>query len=87
MFLFWFDVGKVPPYLSCPLAPQWKENPSLTESQVQSFALGRHATVEMEIKRRENVYRDVLTRQQGVRPPQQSRNMVSRLPSLDLVGL
>uniref|UniRef100_A0A674PER1 DNA helicase n=1 Tax=Takifugu rubripes TaxID=31033 RepID=A0A674PER1_TAKRU len=54
------------PCLSCPLAPQWKENPSLTESQVQSFALGRHATVEMEIKRRENVYRDVLSRQQGL---------------------
>ncbi|XP_029703212.1 transcriptional regulator ATRX isoform X2 [Takifugu rubripes] len=48
------------------IAKVWKENPSLTESQVQSFALGRHATVEMEIKRRENVYRDVLSRQQGL---------------------
>lgn len=40
----------------------------------------------MEIKRRENVYRDVLTRQQGVRPPQQSRNMVSRLLSFRFGG-
>uniref|UniRef100_A0AAQ6AC07 DNA helicase n=1 Tax=Amphiprion ocellaris TaxID=80972 RepID=A0AAQ6AC07_AMPOC len=42
----------------------WKENPSLTESQVQAMALGRQATVELELKRREAVYRDVLTRQQ-----------------------
>ncbi|XP_074504493.1 transcriptional regulator ATRX isoform X2 [Sebastes fasciatus] len=42
----------------------WKENPALTESQVQSMALGRQASVELEIKRREAVYRDVLTRQQ-----------------------
>uniref|UniRef100_H2T6G5 DNA helicase n=1 Tax=Takifugu rubripes TaxID=31033 RepID=H2T6G5_TAKRU len=63
------------------IAKVWKENPSLTESQVQSFALGRHATVEMEIKRRENVYRDVLSRQQGVKPPQQPRNKYS-CPSL-----
>uniref|UniRef100_H3CU71 DNA helicase n=1 Tax=Tetraodon nigroviridis TaxID=99883 RepID=H3CU71_TETNG len=48
------------------IAKVWKENPSLTESQVQSIALGRQATVEMEIKRRENVYRDVLSRQQGL---------------------
>lgn len=53
--------------VSCPLSPQWKENPSLTESQVQSMALGRQATVELEIKRREAVYRDVLNRQQTVR--------------------
>uniref|UniRef100_A0A671WUT1 DNA helicase n=1 Tax=Sparus aurata TaxID=8175 RepID=A0A671WUT1_SPAAU len=45
----------------------WKENPSLTESQVQSMALGRQASVELEFKRREVVYRDVLTRQQTVR--------------------
>lgn len=50
-----------------PFSPQWKENPSLTESQVQSMALGRQATVELEFKRREVVYRDVLTRQQTVR--------------------
>ncbi|XP_044218981.1 transcriptional regulator ATRX isoform X1 [Thunnus albacares] len=42
----------------------WKENPSLTETQVQSMALGRQASVELELKRREAVYRDVLTRQQ-----------------------
>ncbi|XP_045885715.1 transcriptional regulator ATRX isoform X2 [Micropterus dolomieu] len=42
----------------------WKENPSLTENQVQSIALGRQASVELEVKRREAVYRDVLTRQQ-----------------------
>ncbi|XP_054453302.1 transcriptional regulator ATRX [Anoplopoma fimbria] len=46
------------------IARLWKENPALTESQVQSMALGQQASVEMEIKRRENVYRDVLTRQQ-----------------------
>lgn len=50
-----------------PFSSQWKENPSLTESQVQSMALGRQASVEMEFKRREVVYRDVLTRQQTVR--------------------
>lgn len=49
------------------LSPQWTENPSLTETQVQSIALGRHATVELEIKHREAVYRDVLNRQQTVR--------------------
>lgn len=49
------------------LPPQWKENPSLTENQVQSMALGRQASVELELKRREAVYRDVLTRQQTVR--------------------
>uniref|UniRef100_A0A8D0ABV9 DNA helicase n=1 Tax=Sander lucioperca TaxID=283035 RepID=A0A8D0ABV9_SANLU len=42
----------------------WKENPALTENQVQSMALGRQATVELEVKRRELAYRDVLTRQQ-----------------------
>uniref|UniRef100_A0A8D3C6T5 DNA helicase n=1 Tax=Scophthalmus maximus TaxID=52904 RepID=A0A8D3C6T5_SCOMX len=42
----------------------WKENPLLTESQVQSMALGRQASVELEVKRREAIYRDVLTRQQ-----------------------
>ncbi|XP_071313243.1 transcriptional regulator ATRX [Trachinotus anak] len=46
------------------VARVWKENPSLTESQVQSMALGRQASVELEIKRREAIYRDVLTRQQ-----------------------
>ncbi|CAL8355496.1 unnamed protein product [Merluccius merluccius] len=42
----------------------WQENPSLTESQVQSMALGQQASVEMELKRREAVYRDVLSKQQ-----------------------
>ncbi|XP_026213099.1 transcriptional regulator ATRX isoform X2 [Anabas testudineus] len=42
----------------------WKENPALTESQVQSMALGRQASVELEIKRREAIYREVLTNQQ-----------------------
>ncbi|MGH0177101.1 UNVERIFIED_CONTAM: hypothetical protein FKN15_074300 [Acipenser sinensis] len=42
----------------------WKENPNLNEAQVQSMALGRQASVELELKRREAVYRDVLTKQQ-----------------------
>ncbi|XP_070818931.1 transcriptional regulator ATRX [Chaetodon trifascialis] len=46
------------------IARVWKENPSLTENQVQSMALGRQASVELELKRREALYRDVLTRQQ-----------------------
>uniref|UniRef100_A0A7N8YDY0 DNA helicase n=1 Tax=Mastacembelus armatus TaxID=205130 RepID=A0A7N8YDY0_9TELE len=46
------------------IAIVWKENPSLTENQVQSMALGRQAGLELEIKRREAIYRDVLTRQQ-----------------------
>ncbi|XP_060934995.1 transcriptional regulator ATRX isoform X2 [Limanda limanda] len=46
------------------IARLWKENSELTEDQVQSMAMGRQATVELEIKRREAVYRDVLTRQQ-----------------------
>ncbi|XP_030594703.1 transcriptional regulator ATRX isoform X3 [Archocentrus centrarchus] len=44
----------------------WKENPALTESQVQAVALGRQASVELELKRREAIYRDVLTRQQSL---------------------
>ncbi|KAJ8338353.1 hypothetical protein SKAU_G00373190 [Synaphobranchus kaupii] len=46
------------------IARVWKENPNLTEVQVQSMALGRQATVEMELKRREAVYHDVLNKQQ-----------------------
>lgn len=42
----------------------WKENPSLTENQVQAMAMGRQASVELEQKRREAVYRDVLSKQQ-----------------------
>ncbi|KAG7244913.1 hypothetical protein INR49_024310 [Caranx melampygus] len=48
------------------IARVWKENPALTENQVQSMALGRQANVEMEIKRREAIYRDVVTRQQAL---------------------
>ncbi|XP_068596338.1 transcriptional regulator ATRX [Brachionichthys hirsutus] len=48
------------------IARVWKDNPSLTEGQVQSIALGRQASVELELKRREGVYRDVLTRQQSL---------------------
>ncbi|XP_071773053.1 transcriptional regulator ATRX isoform X1 [Centroberyx gerrardi] len=46
------------------IARVWKENPNLTENQVQSMALGRQASVELELKRREAVYRDVLNKQQ-----------------------
>uniref|UniRef100_A0A667Y968 DNA helicase n=1 Tax=Myripristis murdjan TaxID=586833 RepID=A0A667Y968_9TELE len=42
----------------------WKENPELSENHVQSIALGRQASVEMELKHREAVYRDVLSKQQ-----------------------
>lgn len=37
------------------------------ESQVQAVAMAQQATLEMEFKRREAVYRDVLNRQQSVR--------------------
>ncbi|XP_023672169.1 transcriptional regulator ATRX [Paramormyrops kingsleyae] len=40
------------------------ENRSLTEAQVQSMALGHQASLELELKRREAVYRDVLNKQQ-----------------------
>ncbi|XP_050984110.1 transcriptional regulator ATRX [Labeo rohita] len=46
------------------VAQVWKENPSLPENQVQSMALGRQAGYELEIKHREAVYRDVLSKQQ-----------------------
>uniref|UniRef100_A0A8B9LEL1 DNA helicase n=1 Tax=Astyanax mexicanus TaxID=7994 RepID=A0A8B9LEL1_ASTMX len=46
------------------IAKVWKENPKLTEAQVQSMALGRQASIEMELKHREAVYREVLTKQQ-----------------------
>uniref|UniRef100_A0A1A7W7G8 DNA helicase n=1 Tax=Iconisemion striatum TaxID=60296 RepID=A0A1A7W7G8_9TELE len=48
------------------IARVWKDSPALTESQVQAMALRHQATVEMELKRRENIYRDVLTRQQSL---------------------
>ncbi|KAJ8254892.1 hypothetical protein GJAV_G00198530 [Gymnothorax javanicus] len=42
----------------------WQENPNLSEMEVQSLVIGRQATIELEIKRREAVYRDVLNKQQ-----------------------
>ncbi|XP_026884819.2 transcriptional regulator ATRX isoform X2 [Electrophorus electricus] len=42
----------------------WKENPNLTEAQVQGMALGRQASIELELKHREAVYRDILNKQQ-----------------------
>ncbi|XP_064184378.1 transcriptional regulator ATRX isoform X1 [Anguilla rostrata] len=46
------------------IARMWKENPSLTEVQVQAMAYSRQATVQVELKRREALYRDVLNKQQ-----------------------
>lgn len=45
---------------------QWKDNPNLSEAQVQGMALARQATISMELKRREAMYRDVLSKQQTV---------------------
>lgn len=45
---------------------QWKENPNLSEAQVQGMALARQATIDMELKHREAVYRDILNKQQTV---------------------
>ncbi|XP_015281926.1 PREDICTED: transcriptional regulator ATRX isoform X2 [Gekko japonicus] len=42
----------------------WKENLTLTETQVQSLALSRQASQEFDVKRREAIYNDVLTKQQ-----------------------
>ncbi|KAM8800205.1 transcriptional regulator ATRX [Eudromia elegans] len=42
----------------------WKENMTLTESQVQALALSRQASQELDVKRREAIYNDVLTKQQ-----------------------
>lgn len=41
-----------------------KDNPTLTESQAQSLALSRQSSQELEIKRREAIYNDVLAKQQ-----------------------
>uniref|UniRef100_A0A669BB92 DNA helicase n=1 Tax=Oreochromis niloticus TaxID=8128 RepID=A0A669BB92_ORENI len=63
----------------------WKENPALTENQVQAVALGRQATVELELKRREAIYRDVLNRQQSVQEQQLAMaNQASYLNQLAL---
>lgn len=45
---------------------QWKENVTLTENQVQALALSRQASQELDVKRREAIYNDVLTKQQMV---------------------
>ncbi|XP_028271420.1 transcriptional regulator ATRX [Parambassis ranga] len=42
----------------------WRENPALTENQVQAIALQRQTSMELELKRREAIYREVLTNQQ-----------------------
>ncbi|XP_063288132.1 transcriptional regulator ATRX [Pelobates fuscus] len=46
------------------IATVWKENPAFSEAQVQSLALSRQSSQELEIKRREAIYNDVLTKQQ-----------------------
>uniref|UniRef100_A0A3Q2YN28 DNA helicase n=1 Tax=Hippocampus comes TaxID=109280 RepID=A0A3Q2YN28_HIPCM len=70
----------------------WEENPTLTENQVQALAMGRMATLEIEAKRREAVYRETLTMQQSVR--QHCTDGVlngmlggNRLSQMDLLGL
>ncbi|XP_006873799.1 PREDICTED: transcriptional regulator ATRX isoform X2 [Chrysochloris asiatica] len=42
----------------------WKENMNLSETQVQALALSRQASQELDVKRREAIYNDVLTKQQ-----------------------
>uniref|UniRef100_A0A8C8VFE7 Transcriptional regulator ATRX n=1 Tax=Pelusios castaneus TaxID=367368 RepID=A0A8C8VFE7_9SAUR len=42
----------------------WKENLTLTETQVQALALSRQASQELDVKRREAIYNDVLAKQQ-----------------------
>ncbi|XP_008835891.1 transcriptional regulator ATRX isoform X3 [Nannospalax galili] len=42
----------------------WKENMNLSEAQVQALALSRQASQELDVKRREAIYSDVLTKQQ-----------------------
>ncbi|XP_023782500.1 transcriptional regulator ATRX isoform X1 [Cyanistes caeruleus] len=46
------------------IAAIWKENLTLTESQVQALALNRQASQELDVKRREAIYNDVLGKQQ-----------------------
>ncbi|XP_043560921.1 transcriptional regulator ATRX isoform X1 [Chiloscyllium plagiosum] len=46
------------------IAQVWKENPNLTEEQVQAVSLTKQASQELEIKRREAMYNDVLSKQQ-----------------------
>ncbi|XP_077433961.1 transcriptional regulator ATRX isoform X2 [Vanacampus margaritifer] len=44
----------------------WQENPSLHENQVQALAMSHMATIDMEAKRREAIYRETLTMQQSL---------------------
>ncbi|XP_067853277.1 transcriptional regulator ATRX isoform X2 [Heptranchias perlo] len=46
------------------IAQVWKENPNLTEAQVQAVSLSKQASQELEIKRREAMYNDILSKQQ-----------------------
>ncbi|MEE6497099.1 hypothetical protein FKM82_002595 [Ascaphus truei] len=46
------------------IAMVWNETPTLSEAQVQSLSLSRQSSQELEIKRRESIYNDVLTKQQ-----------------------
>ncbi|XP_067903382.1 transcriptional regulator ATRX isoform X2 [Heterodontus francisci] len=46
------------------IAQVWKENPNLTEEQVQAVSLSKQASQELEIKRREAMYNDILSKQQ-----------------------
>lgn len=46
----------------------------MTESQAQSLALSRQSSQELEIKRREAVYNDVLAKQQMVKISPEYRN-------------
>ncbi|TRZ01034.1 hypothetical protein DNTS_034924 [Danionella cerebrum] len=48
------------------IAQVWKENPDLTEEQVQSMALGRKAGFELEVKHREAIYRELMVYVQKV---------------------
>lgn len=60
-------LGDSPESLRDAFLLQWKENLTLTETQVQALALNRQAGQELDVKRREAVYNDVLTKQQMVR--------------------
>ncbi|XP_078068033.1 transcriptional regulator ATRX isoform X2 [Mustelus asterias] len=46
------------------IAQVWKENPNLSEEQVQAVSLSKQASQELEIKRREAMYNDILSKQQ-----------------------
>lgn len=46
------------------IAQLWKENPNFDEAQVQTVALSKQASQELEIKRREAMYNDILSKQQ-----------------------